>query len=84
MSSFIDVASPASHFLPFSTSDKVPPLPFECPAPPYAYATQSHGMLDIDPTSGFSFPSYASQGVNVTFAYDHSSATDPIYTRWTV
>jgi hypothetical protein len=84
MSSFINVTSPASHFLPFSASDKVPPLLFECPAPPYAYATQSHGMLNIGPMSGFSFPPYALQGVNATFAYYHLSATDSIYTCWTV
>ena len=40
-------------------------------------------MLDAKPTSGLSFPSCASHGVNVGFVYDNLSTHDA-YTQWTV
>jgi hypothetical protein len=80
MSSFIDIASPANPFLPCNTSDKAPPLSFDRQV--YTYTAQSHAMLDVDPTSGLSFPSYVSHGVNATFAYDNSCLTDAMYVNW--
>ena len=80
MSSFIDIASPANPFLPCNASDKAPPLSFDRQV--YTYTAQSHAMLDVDPTSGLSFPSYVSHSVNATFAYDNSSLTDAMYVNW--
>jgi hypothetical protein len=45
----------------------------------YAY-TQPSPMVDVDPTSGLSLPSYASHGVNVASVSDNLSVPVAIYT----
>jgi hypothetical protein len=84
MSAFIDATSPPSQFFPFGISDKVHPQSLDVPAVPYTYAAQPQAMLDVDPTSGLSFPSYASHGVDTTFAYGGSARPDAMYSHWTV
>jgi len=44
----------------------------------YAY-TQPSPMVDVDPTSGLSLPSYASHGVNVASVSDNLSVPIAIY-----
>jgi hypothetical protein len=84
MSGFIDVTPPPGQFVPFNVCDsnKAEPLSSDLPPAPYAYTVQPPTMLDVDPTSGLSFPSYASHGVHAVFPYDNSSAPESIH--WTV
>jgi hypothetical protein len=84
MSTFIDTTSPPSQFFPFGISDKAHPQTLDVPAAPYTYAAQPQAILDVDPTSGLSFPSYVSHGVDTTFVYDNSAGPDAMYSHWTV
>ena len=76
MSNFIDATPPPGQFAQLGTYDKTASdLP-----PPYAQPT----LLDVDPTSGLSFPSYGSHGVNAGFVHDNLSTHNAMYTHWTV
>jgi hypothetical protein len=81
MSTFVDATSPPSQFLPFGISVKVHPQTLDIPVAPYTYAAQPRAMLDIDPTSGLSFPSH---DVDMIFVYDNSAEPDTMCSRWTV
>jgi hypothetical protein len=84
MSSFIDVTPSPGQFVPLGTYEKAAPFASDFPSAPYAYATQPPPMVDVDPTSGLSFPSYPSHGVNVAFMFNNLSAPDAMYAQWTV
>jgi hypothetical protein len=87
MSSFIDIAPSPGRFTALGTNDKVLPLSSEDHAVPYAYVVQHHhhAILDVDPTSGLSFPPYrAYQGGIAPFVYDPSAAPESLYSHWTV
>ena len=56
MSSFIDVTPSPGQFVPLGTKVLHHHLSSEPHAAPYTYTAQHHAMLDVDPTSGLSFP----------------------------
>jgi hypothetical protein len=84
MSTFIDTTSPPSQIFSFGISDKAHPQTLDVPAAPYTYTAQPQAMLDVDPTSVLSFPSYVSHGVDTTFVYANSAGPDAMYSHWTV
>jgi hypothetical protein len=49
----------------------------------YTSREWSHIINNSDPLSGLSFPSYASQDINLTFRYNKSFGTNAMYTHWT-
>jgi hypothetical protein len=79
MLNFNDTTLLPRRFFPFGISDKAHPQTLEIPAAPYTYAAQPQAMLDIDPTSGLSFPSYVLHGIDTTFVYNNSAKLDPMY-----
>jgi hypothetical protein len=84
MLTFINATLPPSQFFLFGISNKVHPQSLDVPAVPYTYTAQPQPMLDVDPTSGLLFPSYASLGVDMTFTYGSLARPDAMYSHWTV